>query len=128
VVFVYLATQSRSSAEHLLKQDTGLDTAHKYKINDLRHINTCCQQVNSNCYFRIGFVLELPYCFKYLLFVATLNTSGDFLYNIIINAIFRINIFEYRYNKVSMFIINSIDKRFALTVRIEVHSDFIKYG
>ena len=75
----FIATACCAS-QHLLKQDTRFYAAHKYQRSNLRHINTCRQQIDSDDNAGEAFILE---AFDFLLnfFLIAISYAAGNLHN-----------------------------------------------
>ena len=82
-----LGTKAGSTAQHLLKQNAGLDPAHKDQGGDLRHIDTGGQQVNGNGNTGETLVFEAFDRLLHLLGVTATHAAGDLHNGIVIHTI-----------------------------------------
>ena len=62
--------RSGRTAQHLFKEDTGFNAAHKDKVGNFGNVNARCQQINGNDNLRVGFVLKTLDCLGDLFFIA----------------------------------------------------------
>ena len=80
--------EPRSTAQHLLKENAGLDPAHENKRGDFRHVNTGRQEIDGDNDFRIRFILESLDRLRNFLPVTAGDTSGDFHHCVVVDTVF----------------------------------------